>query len=153
MLAFSSLCPSRTLADAAAPESDAARLERRKAEWAAVTSPQPVRRLRSTPPRELWRNKLARLGHDVSRIALTGGYLHELWYDQLSRDAQRLGLIHHRYNVYALEEALLRPELVRRLRALGLSTEGDYVDLRLRLAQHSDVFGPREEKTERTTSE
>jgi len=121
-------------------ESFSARLERRKLEWSVMTTPVPIKRLRHTPPREQWQIKLTRLGHDVSRVALTGGYLHELWWHQLSGDARALGLQHHRFNVYALEEAIIRPELARRLRALNLSTDGDYVDLRRRLAENSNVF-------------
>jgi len=69
-----------------------------------------------------------------------GGYVHQSYYEFMQRDAKALGVKYLFHNIYSLEHHVLVPAIKRRLEELSMSTEGDYVTLRTRLADCTKIF-------------
>eukprot|EP01126_Amoeba_proteus_P037734 TRINITY_DN3906_c0_g1_i1.p1 TRINITY_DN3906_c0_g1~~TRINITY_DN3906_c0_g1_i1.p1 ORF type:complete len:137 (-),score=11.39 TRINITY_DN3906_c0_g1_i1:630-1040(-) len=90
--------------------------------------PIPVVRLRPPSKRERWVDKMKRMGFSVRHISLAGGYAHQALFEVFQDDAR------------AMNVKFLFRKMKRRLTDLGESTNGDYVELRKRLDDRTQIF-------------
>eukprot|EP01126_Amoeba_proteus_P037737 TRINITY_DN3906_c0_g1_i4.p1 TRINITY_DN3906_c0_g1~~TRINITY_DN3906_c0_g1_i4.p1 ORF type:complete len:137 (-),score=9.30 TRINITY_DN3906_c0_g1_i4:707-1117(-) len=102
--------------------------------------PIPVVRLRPPSKRERWVDKMKRMGFSVRHISLAGGYAHQALFEVFQDDARAMNVKFLFRSIYDLEYNVLIPEMKRRLTDLGESTNGDYVELRKRLDDRTQIF-------------